>query len=178
MNVALMIAALVFGASVVEPPTETTRIRRALLPHEFDSLATGTAFRHPKAHPYAHPRSSGFATAQEFGGPPLRNPLRCRFRSHHSDSDAEQHYQYLPPTAAPREAAMGGGRPSGFYGQSRMPYSPTHPRPDQSQANATQNANLTRMKIEASSQAVMPVQQPASKAFSGSKRTATGSALT
>jgi hypothetical protein len=91
-----------------------------------------------------------------------------------SGADAGQQYQYLPPTAGAARGAMGGGRPSGFYGQSRMPYSPTHPRPDQSPANATQNAQLTRMKIDAASQAIMPMRQPAAKAYSGAQTYSSG----
>jgi hypothetical protein len=99
-----------------------------------------------------------------------------------TDKDAEtgQPYQWLPPTAngpgrddnnsdmGTGGLGMGGGRGAGFYGPSRLPRSPTHARPGQAMSNnAMQDAQLNRMKIEASSQTMTGVQPATQKPYAG-----------
>ncbi len=181
MYVAIMLTSLVLGALDVQPPTGDGM--------DLQGVAPPTT-----SIPLQPELRSAIQRRQSYGGGAVRgvpaSSVRGNSRSYNQSSvmpgsptsesaDNGQQYQWLPPTAAaPKSgAAMGGGQPSGFYGQSRLPYSPTHPQPGQARSyNSQQDAQLLQMRLQAAQQATSPtVQQPASKAFSGVQMNTGGS---
>jgi hypothetical protein len=171
MNVALLIASLLFG--VVDPPTGDNSNMPGIAPPTSDiplqpelrsAIQKHTRTGRTKGVPasQAH-RTSGTNTPQSMNMPMAPT----------GDQDDQSSYGYGPPTAPPTKggASMGTGRSSGLNGNSRLPNSPTHPRPGMAKSyNSQQDAQLLQMRLQAAQQATSPaVQQPASKAFAGTQ---------
>ena len=171
MNVAIIIASLFFCASAVEPPMGDNSNLQGIAPPTDNSIPLQPELRSAlqRSRSRGVPASSVRGTTNQQPSAMPSSPT--------SESDTEQRYQWMAPTAAPPSggAAMGGGA-SGFYGQSRYPNSPTHPRPGQAKSyNAQQDAQLLQMRLQAAQQATTPLQQPASKAFSNVQMNSGGS---
>jgi hypothetical protein len=173
MNVAIMFLSLVIGGADVGPPTgdnsdlpgvapPTTQIP---LQPELRSALQRTPSRGSSTRgvPAGSVRGNTRPAPQSTAMPSAPT----------SDSEGEQQYQWQAPTAAPAKGAaagMGGGGTGGggFYGQSKRPYSPTHPGPGQAKSyNAQQDAQLLQMRLQSAQQATAPATQQPSKAFSG-----------
>jgi hypothetical protein len=172
MNIAIIIASLVLGASDVGPPTDNSGSIPGI------SAPTDAVPLEPQLRKAIQKDMRPSRPGPPQGmRPPMRNsesssqqPGNIPHAPTDNGTDTEQPYRWLPPTAESPEGGSGstGGRPMGFYGPSKIPYSPTHARPGQAQSNTSmRDAQLQRMRIEATSQSAMPSVQPTAKAFAG-----------
>jgi hypothetical protein len=167
MNAVIIIAALFCGAVDVGPPTESNPDMSGVAPPT-TSIPLQPELRDAMQRQQRTP-TRGVPASRLHNVPASAARESNTMPAAPTGDSEEQQYNWTAPTAgaAGSSGSQGGGRPSGFYGRSKLPYSPTHPRPGQAMSNAAmQDAQLQRMRIEAASQLTAPVQQT-SKAYSG-----------
>jgi hypothetical protein len=170
MNVAILIMSLVFGA--VDAPTSDDQGMPGVAPPTSDIPLQPELRDALQRHQHRSAANSrGVPASSVRGNLGAGGPQSTTLPSAPtSDSDVDQRYQWQAPTAGPNKsgAAMGVGRSSAGFYQSRYPSSPTHPQPGQAKSyNSQQDAQMLQMRLQAAQQATSPNLQQASKAYAG-----------
>ncbi len=93
-----------------------------------------------------------------------------------SGTQIGQTYQWLPPTAnASSVQSETGGRPSGLFGPTNVPTSPTRGRPDLPQSYTSRRiAEQQNLRLQASRSAAAAAPQQTPKPFSGAAQQSSG----
>jgi hypothetical protein len=180
MNALVMVFSFFLGAQITQPPTGgNSDIPGIAAPTDSVPLQPElrSAVQRHKAQQQRSNRPYDMGPPSSRRSAEARQPTGMPFAPTDNRSDTEQQYQYIPPTAAaPEGSTAPGGRPTGFYGPSRVPYSPTHPRPGQAASNASmRDAQLQQMRLESAHQVATSPTQANPKAFAGTQMNTGGS---